>query len=218
MAEVRRLRPTDLDTCDALVAESNWNQVRADWEDLLARADCFAMEVDGEVAGTSTSLVHPCGVAWIGMVLVAKAHRGKGYGRELFATAVEAASSRAEFVGLDATELGAPLYNKFDFRTGGQVSRWQRDPAPFATNVSANGSFGKPGRQAWHFTGESTAQLEGFIAAHFTKAIIWDRIEPAESELGFQRTRLLQRMYRGGHAPPAGVFEAFALRGFEYGI
>lgn len=218
MAEIRRLRHTDLDTCDALVAESNWNQVRADWEDLLERADCFAMEVDGKVAGTSTSLVHPCGVAWIGMVLVAQVHRGQGYGRELFAAAVESASAHAEFVGLDATELGAPLYGKFDFRTCGHVSRWQRDPAPLAAFATPDPSFGKPGRLAWHFTGESSAQLEAFVAAHSTQAIIWDRIEPADPESGFKRTRLLQRMYRGGHSPAAGVFEAFALRGFEYGI
>ena len=216
MALLRRLQERDLGDCLALSTEANWNQVQADWQDLLARADCFGLELDGHIVATATSLAHSQRVAWIGMVLVREAHRGHGYARRVFEAALEAAAA-APYAGLDATELGEPVYRKFGFEVTGEVSRWRREPRPFRTSRVPQ-SFAKPGRTAWHFTGTSLEELESTLAFHAGEPILWDRLEPAQPVHGFQRTRRLKRMFLHGRAPAAGVFESFALRGFEYGI
>lgn len=216
MARLRRLQESDLDNCLALSTEANWNQVRADWLDLFARADCFGLELEGHIIATATSLPHPQGVAWIGMVLVRESQRGHGYARRVFEAALDAAAA-SRYVGLDATELGEPVYRKFGFEVTGEVSRWRRDPAPFEKTVRA-GDFAKPGRTAWHFIGRSMEELESTLSSRGHQPILWDRLEPAEPIHGFERTRRLKRMFLQGRAPAAGQFESFALRGFEYGI
>lgn len=207
---------SDLDDCLALSTEANWNQVRADWLDLFARADGFGLELDGHIIATATSLRHPHGVAWIGMVLVREAHRGQGYARRVFEAALDAAST-SRYIGLDATDFGEPVYRKFGFEVTGEVSRWRREPAPFVKTVRA-GEFSKPGRTAWHFIGRTVEELESTLSWRGNQPIIWDRLEPAAPIHGFERQRRLKRMFREGRAPAAGTFESYALRGFEYGI
>ena len=64
-----------------LRAQAGWNQLEADWQRLLALAPdgCFLAEVDGQPAGTAVAVAFGP-IAWISMVLVDEAQRGRGVG------------------------------------------------------------------------------------------------------------------------------------------
>ena len=72
-------------------------------------------EKDKKVAGTATAIVYSGKIAWIGMVIVDKALRGKGAGRMLL-TNIIGRLKHIESVKLDATPAGHPLYQNLGFR------------------------------------------------------------------------------------------------------
>ena len=131
-AHLRRLRPTDIPGAMRLKEAAGWNQTEEDWARLveLQPDGCFGIEQDGELAATATVLVYGSDLAWIGMVLTAAAFRGQGFARTLMGQAMEfAAASGAAQVGLDATEMGMALYQRFGFEKECVVERWGRPAA-----------------------------------------------------------------------------------------
>jgi len=63
--------------------------------------------------------------AWIGLILVDTACRGQGYGAALFARSIQKARELAgEAVGLDASDLGRPVYLKKGFVDVAPIDRW----------------------------------------------------------------------------------------------
>ncbi|HVR74089.1 MAG TPA: GNAT family N-acetyltransferase [Planctomycetota bacterium] len=129
---VRPLTRADIPSADELRALAGWNQTIADWERILALdpSGSFAAEVEGRLLGTTTTLLHEGGVAWIGMVLVHPDWRKRGIGKALLVRAL----ARLEAVGaacikLDATPAGKPLYDGLGFRVQWTLSRWERGPA-----------------------------------------------------------------------------------------
>ena len=70
-------------------------------------------------------------VAWIAMMLVDEAFRGRGIGRALMDRALEHVDSRGiPTVRLDATPLGQPLYEKLGFAPQFEVARFGGSPLP----------------------------------------------------------------------------------------
>jgi len=115
------LTEADVDAAVALSAEAGWNQTPADWRRLLALAPhgCLAGRLEGELVATATRVDYGGAARWIGMVLVRKAWRGRGFGRAILEEAVGPGPC-----GLDATELGRPLYQRLGFVDAAPIDRW----------------------------------------------------------------------------------------------
>jgi GNAT superfamily N-acetyltransferase len=122
------LTSADLEAALGLSTQAGWNQNAADWARLveLFPDGCFAGRVLGRLVATATVASYAPGVRWIGMVLVDAAERGRGYGRRILARALERAlEGGSDAVGLDATDLGFPLYRAYGFADAGPIDRWE---------------------------------------------------------------------------------------------
>ena len=115
------LTEADVDAAVALSTEAGWNQTEADWRRLLALAPygCRAGRLDGRLVATATAVDYPGRIRWIGMVLVGRAWRGRGFGTAM----LERVVSEGVY-GLDATDLGRPLYRKLGFVDAVPIDRW----------------------------------------------------------------------------------------------
>lgn len=128
-AAARLLRRADLGEVMRLKESAGWNQTAEDWERLLELEPegCFGLERDGALVATATALTYGRELAWIGMVLTLPEHRGRGYARRMMECALAFAERRGVArVGLDATDMGLPLYQKFGFAPFAVVERWER--------------------------------------------------------------------------------------------
>ena len=126
---LRTLRVGDVSAAFELSAQAGWNQTEEDWRMLLELAPktCFAIEVNGQLAATTTLLCYGQRLAWIGMVLTRVEFQRRGFAKKLFCEALKQADELGiETVKLDATEQGQPLYEQFGFRGELEVERWIR--------------------------------------------------------------------------------------------
>lgn len=123
-ASIGRLEREDVSSAAALSAAVGWNQNEEDWARLveLHPEGAFAARVDGELVGTTTLVSYGDALAWLGMVIVHPERRGGGIGSALVDTALAGAPSRV--IGLDATDLGAPLYERRGFTGVATIDRW----------------------------------------------------------------------------------------------
>ena len=126
---LRRLVGEDIPSAVELSAQAGWNQTADDWRILieLAPESCLTIEVDGELASTTSLLGYGSRLAWVGMVLTKTKFRGQGLARRLLSEALALANqTNIETVKLDATDQGKPLYEKLGFRFEQVVERWER--------------------------------------------------------------------------------------------
>ena len=126
-ARVEPLTPRDVPAAARLSAGVGWNQVEADWERLLAVAQggVFGARLGGELVGTASLARHGDRLAWLGMVIVREDLRGRGLGGRLVEAALASWTPPAGgAVGLDATELGAPVYLRRGFEPVAAIDRW----------------------------------------------------------------------------------------------
>ena len=122
-----------------LSSQAGWNQTEEDWRRLIRLpGSCVKVWTDEQEVRVSYSIVsYGSQVAWIGMLLVDEAYRGRGLGKAGFSAALR---DVADFplVGLDATDLGEPIYLRKGFQTICPIVRWTgvphalmpRDPSP----------------------------------------------------------------------------------------
>jgi GNAT superfamily N-acetyltransferase len=121
-----RLTPADADMLVPLSTEAGWNQVTADWRFMLTHGRAFGVRgKDGR--WLASALVLPLGsrVAWISMVLVSARERKRGLGGTLLLRCFDDASAGGALAGLDATELGRPVYVRHGFRDLYALRRWK---------------------------------------------------------------------------------------------
>lgn len=124
---VDRLTPEDLEDALRLSTQAGWNQNSADWRRILALSPegCLAGRLDGKLVATATVASFGRTAQWIGMVLVDEAQRGRGVGSTMFTRVIELARDRGgEAIGLDATDLGRPVYLKQGFVDVAPIDRW----------------------------------------------------------------------------------------------
>jgi GNAT superfamily N-acetyltransferase len=117
-SSVEALTAEDIPDAMELKNALGWNQTPEDWERFLRLAPegAFKLRVAGQLAGTAVAFVFE-DVCWIGMVIVAETHRGRGYGNLLMQRCLDhAASRRCTLVQLDATRDGVSLYARLGFR------------------------------------------------------------------------------------------------------
>ena len=111
---------------------AGWNQTEADWLSLirLAPATCFGLEYEGVLAATTTAMLYKQKLAWIGMVLTYPGYRRRGFGRTLMQHALAVLAERGvEWIKLDATDMGSPLYRDLGFVDETPIERWSRPAA-----------------------------------------------------------------------------------------
>jgi GNAT superfamily N-acetyltransferase len=145
MPTIRLLGKSDLPAAMQLKTYAGWNQTEDDWRRLLDLAPdgCFCVETGGEVAAAATVLPFGADLAWIGMVLTAPQFRGRGYARCLMERTIEYGRERAiHNLGLDATDMGLPLYRSLGFEDVALVERWKRLPGPGPVSAPAVGPWG----------------------------------------------------------------------------
>jgi GNAT superfamily N-acetyltransferase len=121
--ELGALRLDDLPAALALSIQAGWNQTPEDWRRILELSPdgCFGGRIDGKLVATATSASPAPGLRWIGMVLVDESCRGRGFGTRILQRVLEL---KAEVVGLDATDLGRPVYLKLGFQDVAPIDRW----------------------------------------------------------------------------------------------
>jgi ribosomal protein S18 acetylase RimI-like enzyme len=114
----RTIKPDDIANCKLLSDAEGWNQTETDWKLLVNNSQniCLLAETGRKVIGTATAMNYSGEVAWIGMVLVEKAYRGRGIGKMLVSNLLNQLLS-FKSVKLDATPAGQPLYEKLGFKS-----------------------------------------------------------------------------------------------------
>jgi GNAT superfamily N-acetyltransferase len=107
-----------------LSAEAGWNQTAEDWRFMLREGRGVGVR-DASWRWIGSALALPLGerLSWISMVLVAQDARRRGIGTRLLRRAIEIVRDAGRIAGLDATELGRPVYLPLGFRDLYAISR-----------------------------------------------------------------------------------------------
>lgn len=114
---LRTIQLEDIANCKLLSDAEGWNQTEEDWRLLVDNQQnvCLLAENRHKIIGTATAMNYSPEAAWVGMVLVEKAFRGRGFGKMLISNILNRLKS-VKSVKLDATPAGQPLYAKFGFK------------------------------------------------------------------------------------------------------
>ncbi|HWM48783.1 MAG TPA: GNAT family N-acetyltransferase [Xanthobacteraceae bacterium] len=124
------LREADLADAEALVRESGWNQVAADWRAFLDLGSVYAIRTpSGRVIATAATLPYGGRFAWISMVLVAGAYRRRGLATLLLRRCVDDLTARGLVPVLDATPAGRAVYVGLGFEDSWSFQRYARGDA-----------------------------------------------------------------------------------------
>lgn len=192
---VRPMLRDDIPGGMKLVEAAGWNQTEADWKRFLdANAPgCFVAEADGEVCGTAASIIYESRVAWIGMVLVSPAYRGRGIATRLLETVLERLQLlRIPAIKLDATPQGMSLYRSLGFAPEYEIERWK---------LTARNSLGE-------FKGSQPQEV------HLSLDEI---IKTDRAIFGADRGALLRSLHRDAPTFTAAVTVGDALAGYTLG-
>jgi GNAT superfamily N-acetyltransferase len=122
---------------------SGWNQTLEDWRQLLALGPgLFRVGVlDGRVVASAGAVRYGDALAWICMVLVDPAERGRGLGTAIFDEVLSRCRAlmhegRLKTVGLDATPDGRRVYAKRGFVDGPALTRMRVEAGAGAGGAS----------------------------------------------------------------------------------
>jgi GNAT superfamily N-acetyltransferase len=140
----QELTPADAEAALPLSAEAGWNQTAEDWRFMLREGHGIGLrDASGRWIGSSLALPLGEGLCWISMVLVAKDQRRRGLGTRLLHRAIKLARRFCCVVGLDATELGRPVYLPLGFNDLYASSRLRLE-APVQTEPPPGGCAIRP--------------------------------------------------------------------------
>ncbi len=122
---VESLTAADAEAVFPLSVEAGWNQTVADWRFMLGAGDAFGVrDLSGRWTGSAIALPLGPELSWLCMVLVARDWRRHGFGTRLLRATIDSVKAKGAVAGLDATELGRPVYLPLGFRDLYPVSRW----------------------------------------------------------------------------------------------
>jgi len=127
VAQLGQLTHGDVDQAAALSRGVGWNQTPDDWQRLLTLAPdgVFGAFEAGRLVATSSVVAYGGALAWIGMMIVDAAYRGRGLGKRLLDAALASPTvPPGATIGLDATDMGAPLYRGRGFVDVDPIDRW----------------------------------------------------------------------------------------------
>jgi ribosomal protein S18 acetylase RimI-like enzyme len=128
---IERLEPRHAEGVAPLSVEAGWNQIAADWRLMIELGRAFGVR-DAGGTWVASALVLPLGpaISWISMVLVTAPARRRGLGTRLLNRCLAAVEESGTAAGLDATELGRPVYLPLGFRDVYPLSRWRLEAGP----------------------------------------------------------------------------------------
>src|SRR5204863_1740820 len=127
---LERLQPRDAEGLCPLSIEAGWNQVAADWRLMLDLGWGYGVRGPrGQWIASALALPLGPTISWISMVLVTQPARGHGLGTHLLTRCIAEVEASGAAAGLDATELGRPIYLPLGFRDVYPLSRWHAPPA-----------------------------------------------------------------------------------------
>jgi GNAT superfamily N-acetyltransferase len=130
-ASERALGPEHAESLVVLSAEAGWNQVAADWRFMLQHGAGIGMtDAGGQWIATALALPLAKRLSWLSMVLTTKAWRGRGIGTHLLRRSIESVRAQGATAGLDATELGRPVYLPLGFTDVYTLRRWHLERVP----------------------------------------------------------------------------------------
>ena len=142
----RALQPGDAGALLPLSAEAGWNQTADDWRFMLETGQGIGVvDRDGRFIASALAFPVATDVCWISMVLTTERWRRQGIGTRLLRRAIGLArtggrGAAGRVAGLDATELGAPIYAALGFRALYSLRRWRLErgaaPMPPPSGVS----------------------------------------------------------------------------------
>jgi hypothetical protein len=89
---------------------------------------CLGIVEEGKVISSATTIKYGGEISWIGMVLTLPEYRGKGLARTLMQAVIKRSDTRR--IGLDASDMGKPLYVSLGFVDECPIERWVRQPGP----------------------------------------------------------------------------------------
>jgi GNAT superfamily N-acetyltransferase len=126
--QIERLEPRDAEGVAPLSVEAGWNQIADDWRLMLGEGRAFGIR-DASGTWIASALVLPLGpaISWVSMVLVTKPARRQGLGSRLLQRCLAEVEASGVAAGLDATELGRPVYLPLGFRDVYPLSRWRAE-------------------------------------------------------------------------------------------
>ncbi|MCC7273576.1 MAG: GNAT family N-acetyltransferase, partial [Alphaproteobacteria bacterium] len=139
--EPRALVAADARALTRLSDEAGWNQTADDWRLIVAHG-----AGEGIFAADGTPLASACAVPltrrsrWICMVLVTRDARRQGHATRLMARQIAAVTAAGKVPGLDATELGRPVYERLGFRPLFRLTRL-RAAAPLWPDVACGAAL-----------------------------------------------------------------------------
>ena len=175
-AKLRRLRVEDIPAATLLSAQAGWNQTSEDWRTLLELSPecCLAIEVDSELAATTTLLCYGRKLAWIGMVLTMPKYQRRGFAKKLLAHVFEIADKMGiETIKLDATEQGQHIYGRFGFHGEQEIERWSRPGESGARPLAGRASAVEPWRDSDSLVfGADRSHLLERLAQHYPPRLI----------------------------------------------
>lgn len=122
--EPRTLTPADAEALTGLSTEVGWNQTEDDWRVILERgAGEGIFDPDGRPIASACDVPLTARSRWVCMVLVTTAARRQGLASRLMSRRIAAIEAAGLVPGLDATELGRPVYERLGFRPLFALSR-----------------------------------------------------------------------------------------------
>jgi GNAT superfamily N-acetyltransferase len=126
--QIESLVPAHAEGIAHLSVEAGWNQIADDWRLMLGEGRAFGIR-DASGAWIASALVLPLGpaISWVSMVLVTKPARRRGLGARLLQRCLAEVEASGVAAGLDATELGRPVYLPLGFRDVYPLSRWRAE-------------------------------------------------------------------------------------------
>ena len=114
---LRPMNRVDIALALQLSGQNGWNRLQADWQRQLdlEPAGCLSAVDGSRLVGTACACVFET-IAWVNLVLVDDAYRGRGIGTRLTERVVAYLDERGvPSQRLDATPLGRPIYEKLGF-------------------------------------------------------------------------------------------------------
>lgn len=149
-AEGLALRDLDLGDLEAalrLSRASGWNQAEEDWQLLLSEGrGLFRVVVEeGHIVASGGAVRYGSSLAWICMILVEPACRGRGLGTLIFEDVLArvdalCAAGELKVIGLDATPGGRGIYLRHGFRDGPPLLRLGVQPGGAAPPPASAGA------------------------------------------------------------------------------
>lgn len=126
---IRRMEKGDLPDAMDIKNEEGWNQTLKDWEFLMNEPSgtCLVATYRDKLVATVSAIGYDSHLAWIGMMLVRKEHRGQGLAKMLMRAIMERLQDYL-VIKLDATPAGFPVYARLGFVSEYRIWRMTRSP------------------------------------------------------------------------------------------